>query len=80
MAMDGLSVVKEIYAACKYLREVHEMAKKLGDESAEIVARILKFEACLKSFENDQANGRFQEPGQLQALLSLHEAVLAAEG
>ena len=80
MAMDGLSVVKEIYAACKYLHEVHEMAKKLGDESAEIVGRILIFEACLESFENDQAMGRFQEPGQLQALFRLHKAVLAAEG
>jgi hypothetical protein len=80
MAMDAFSALKEIYAAFQYLHEVHEMAKKLGETSADMVARILAFKNHLASIRDDWDFGRFKEPGQLQALLRLQDAVLAAEG
>ena len=78
MAMDAFSALKEIVAAVRYLHEVHEMAEKLHEKFADMVARFLAFEPLLESIQNNLK--RFQEPGPLQALLLLRDAVLAAEG
>ena len=80
MAMEAISAVQEMYAAFQYLKEVHEMAKKIEVKLADMVARLLVFETRLTKIENDRQRGRFLEEGQLQALLRLQDAVLAAEG
>jgi hypothetical protein len=79
MAMDAYSAMKEIVAAFRYLHEVHEMAKRIEGKAADMLSRLLVFETRLTSFEKDRQLGRFQAPGQLQALLRLQSAVLAAE-
>ena len=79
MALDAVSAMKEILAAVKHLYEVREMAVKLQEKLADMMARLLAFEPHLASIQHDLQRGRFRDPGQLHALLRLHTAVLAAE-
>jgi hypothetical protein len=78
MAMDAFSALKEIVAAVRYLHDVYMMAKNLEEKFADVLARLLAFEPLVASIQNDLQH--FQEPGPLQALLRLRDAVLEAEG
>jgi len=77
--MDAVSVIKEIVAAVQYLQEVHAVAKKVYEGTADMLGRLLAITPNLDSIEGDLQRGLFETPGQLQALLRLNDAVQAAE-
>ena len=77
--MDALSAIQEIVAGVRYLQEVHEIAKKIHVEAADMMGRLLAISPNLESIQGDLQRGRFQDPGQLQALLRLNDTVQTAE-
>ncbi|KAJ1485395.1 hypothetical protein T484DRAFT_1793585 [Baffinella frigidus] len=77
--MEAISLVKELYVLVRYLQEVHEVAEKMKDETAEMLGRLLAIAPHLDSIEEDLQRGRFKEEGALLTLRRLHSVVAAAE-
>jgi len=77
--MDAVSAVKEIVTAVLYLQEVHAMSRKIHDETADMLGRLLGIVSYLDAIQRDLQDGRFEEPGRLQQLLRLNDTVQAAE-
>ena len=77
--MDAVSAVKEIITAVLYLQEVQAMSRKIHEETANMLGRLLGIVSYLDAIQRDLQDGRFQDPGRLQQLLRLKDTVQAAE-